>query len=264
MLIIRKTVYLSLGILDKIIASPKPVVIILCYHNISADGWRFSVPFSEFKKQIEYLLKHRNPVSLSDLVGYLSGKSEISRPSFILVFDDGYQELLQVKDYLKNHNIKPGLLLLSKPEKANRSELDSSAALLSVSGVKSLMDSGWEIGCHGATHSDFSKITSNEVVDEVIKSKISLEVMLNSKVEYFAFPKGKYSDDICNAVRIAGYKLCLTMDDGFISKQTNPLLLPRIGVDQTHSFTEFKSIFSPSVIALRRFLKNHKLAKLYD
>ena len=45
------------------------------------------------------------------------------------------------------------------------------------------------------------------------------------------------------------------MNDGMISKNSDPLLLPRVGVDASHSFNEFKMLFSPSVIWFRSLLK---------
>ena len=44
-------------------------------------------------------------------------------------------------------------------------------------------------------------------------------------------------------VKKAKYKMAFTMDDGFITPGIEPLTLPRVGIDRTHTFAEFKTAF---------------------
>jgi len=56
----------------------------------------------------------------------------------------------------------------------------------------------------------------------------------------------------------------LTMDDGIIKSNSDALVLPRIGVDRTHSFSEFTNAFSPSVVRLRRVIKKVRQVNIYE
>ncbi|TSC88169.1 MAG: polysaccharide deacetylase [Microgenomates group bacterium Gr01-1014_16] len=259
LILARKIIYPGLGILDSVLLRRPEGITIFCYHSISSDSWRFSVTAQEFKNQLDYLLSHLHPISLSDVHQYLNRKKEISSPSFVLTFDDGFKDLMSVKEHVKKLGIKPTIFVLSHPQKTNKTELGTSQDLLKDKDVFALHKSGWEIGCHSATHPDFFSLTSTDLKEEIIESKKTLESKLNLPVEYFAYPKGRYSPAVLAAVQKAGYQLGLTMDDGIISRNTNPLLLPRVGVDGSHSFAEFTSSFSPSVVKLRGMLKRRKI-----
>ncbi len=46
--------------------------------------------------------------------------------------------------------------------------------------------------------------------------------------------------------------MALSMDAGFINQKTDLFKVPRVGVDRSHTFMEFKYIFSPSVIRIKK------------
>lgn len=255
----RKIIYPGLGMLDRVFSRQPKGITIFCYHSISSDPWRFSVSPQDFKIQLEYLLLNLQPVSLSDVSQYLAGKREITCPSFALTFDDGFKDLLSIKEHIKSLGIKPTVFVLSQPQNANKNELGTSQELLKEKDILALYKSGWEIGCHSATHPDLTSLTPRDVATEIIESKKTLESKLNTPINYLAYPKGRYSPTVLAAAQKAGYLLGLTMDDGVISRNTNPLLLPRVGIDGSHSFAEFFSSFSPSVIKLRGMLKSRKI-----
>lgn len=238
-------------------------IIILCYHSIAKDQWRFSETFSTLKKQIDHILTVRKPISLEDLEMYLQGKKTLSSPSFIITFDDGYKNILQTIEYFQEKNIQPALFILSNPERANRTELNNNLPFLTISEIKTLKKAGWTIGVHSATHADFSALDMNSLQYEIKDSKTELEQKLSFSLPYFSYPKGVYTDAIVTMIKKSGYSMAVSMDDGFISTKTNPYILPRIGVDATHSFAEFKVLFSPAVIRLRGFLKQTPIANYF-
>jgi len=261
LLLTRKISYFSLGLLDKYLLRRQPGIFILCYHGLSDNKWRFNIPIEKFKIQVNYLYKHYHPLALSDLSEYLSRAKNISKPSFILTFDDGFRNILSAKDFLVRLKIKPTVFLTSSPFKVDRIELGTHQELLNTQDVLSLIKNGWEIGCHSATHPDFSKLSPTDQQQEIKISKHKLESQMGTKISYFAYPKGNYNYDILSSVKDAGYSMGLTMDDNPITHKSNPLLLPRIGIDKTHSFTEFIYTFSPSVVSFRGLLKRFNLGK---
>lgn len=259
---VRKLVYIVLGSFYKVFSLPHTEIFILCYHSISSDGWRFAIRLEEFKRQINYLKKEGYQfISLSELVDYFEDRRDISKPSVVITFDDGYKDILQVKNFLKNLDITPTLFVLSDTKNANRKELGTNRDFLSNEEVLGLVRSGWEIGSHTATHSDMGKLNHNQIFNEINDSKKILERQFALQIRYLAYPKGKYNSEILKAVKAAGYKLALTMDDGVINKQINCYSIPRIGVDGTHSFAEFKTLFLPLVIKFRGFLKEQGYGK---
>ncbi len=252
----RRTMYLTLGMVNNIVKLKNKNIFILCYHSISNDGWAFAVSLQNFKKQINYLKDKYQFITLSDLLDYINGKKNIDKPSVVLTFDDGYKDVLQTVSFLKNKKIKPTMFLLSDIKHANRKELATNRAFLNKGELKSLIKNGWELGSHTATHANMNTLNNKEIIDEIINSKKTLEKELNISIQYLAYPKGKYNEKILSAVKKAKYKMALTMDDGNIQKGINIYRIPRIGVDGTHSFSEFKNLFLPLNIKAREIIKS--------
>ncbi len=224
---------------------------VLCYHSIADDKWGFSVPLSDFVEQMEYLLQNYQPCSLNELEKYLNGELAFSKPFFIITFDDGYKNIYQTKEYLKSKGIKPVVFLLSDLSHASKKELDNNYKFLTTDEIKSLKQSGWDFGSHSATHSNFWKLSKDELKNEVVDSKIGLAEKLGFDIKYFSYPKGRYNKRVKTAVEKAGYLMAFSMDSKIINRDTNKYTIPRVGVMNTHSFPEFKSLFLPFSIKVR-------------
>jgi peptidoglycan/xylan/chitin deacetylase (PgdA/CDA1 family) len=248
---IRFILYYLLFILGRLFGLRSNQVLVLCYHSIAADSWRFSVSPSVFREQIEYLTHFFTPISVDYLRLYLEGRVEIKEPSFILSFDDGYADIYGFKDYLKEKGIYPAVFLLASPVLADREQLQTKRGFLSLQQIRDLADSGWTIGCHSSTHADFLTLDSQGAEKEIIDAKHKLEKILGVKVFCFAYPKGRYTKEIVKTVGSV-YALGFSMDSGFVSRKSNVLTLPRIGVDRTHTFLEFKALFSPVTIVFKK------------
>jgi len=259
---IRKGVYIVVYLWDKLCGN-KSLISILCYHSVQNDSWRFSTSPAEFKKQIKYLASQFEFISLQDVEEFIAGKKQITKPSVVITFDDGYKNLLQTKKLLKGLGVKPTLFVIADSKNADRTELDSNIPFLSASEIKELAKAGWTIGCHSLTHPDFAHLKGEEVTEQVKNARKLLVKTLQLPIPYIAYPKGAYSRKVLSVVKNTGYRLGLSMDDGQISTATNKLIVPRIGVDRTHSFSEFKTLTSPSAVKLRGFIKKTFISKFF-
>lgn len=262
---IRQCIISSLGYLGQMLGTgDKAKIIVLCYHSVGNSNWKYNVNPVVFKQQINQLLATRKPISLEELSAYLSGKKQIKSPSFLLTFDDGYTNIIELASFLKDKKIKPCVFLLSDPSHANRTELGTNLPIATKKDWKKMQQYGWSIGSHSATHPNFSQVETAEAVKEIEGSKKVLENTLGQNISSIALPRGNHNDIVDEVVKNVGYKMCLTMDDGIITAKTNPLAIPRIGIDQTHSLSELRYIDSTVVIALRTVLKKLKVGKLYE
>ena len=76
------------------------VSLVIPYYHMASDRsvphvshlYRFRT-IAEFTSDVEYLLRHFEPVTLSDVVDVLNGTRTLSRPCFHLTFDDGFREM---------------------------------------------------------------------------------------------------------------------------------------------------------------------------
>ncbi|MDO8551721.1 MAG: polysaccharide deacetylase family protein [bacterium] len=252
---IRKFVYKSLFELDKLFETDGKKIVIYCYHSIANDNWKYSVDLSMFKLQINHLLKKYRPMSVRDMEMVLLGIKTLNDSSFVLTFDDGHRSILAVKDFLKQKGIVPALFICAKPEEISEEEFPLLSHLLGINEIIGLAESyGWEIGCHGATHTDLSKLSVQGLYNEINLAKKRLEQVLGLKINYFAYPRGKYNQKAIRAVEKAGFKLAFTVDDGLVNSQTEFLKIPRQTIERSYLFEEFQTISSPSTLRLKSFL----------
>jgi len=80
-----------------------PCLLIVRYHSIQDDQQRFehTTPgimhsTKSFRAQMEYLSRKLTPISLDDVPQMLSGEKHLPRRSFVVTFDDGYRDNLEV------------------------------------------------------------------------------------------------------------------------------------------------------------------------
>ncbi len=255
MLPLRRVTYGVLGFYDRILNRPMPSVFILCYHSTANADNRFSMDVDTIINQIDFLLERYTPATLADVRDFVAEKKVFNKPAFVITFDDGYESLLALKDLPVRLGVAPTVFVLSDPERVCRNELGSSEALLTDEQLKILHQAGWNIGCHSATHPDFSHLAPEDMDAEIADAKKVLEEQLGFSITSFAYPKGSYTQEIVQGVQDAGFLCAVTMDDAIITKYTSLMAIPRIGVDKTHNFSEFKLLWSPSVIWLRNILK---------
>jgi len=263
-LYVRKFVYTMLALIDRTFGMENGVVI-LCYHGISSDEFRFNISESMFISQMNRLIDDGYCfITAHQLVQWLqSGKKDWNGKACLINFDDGYRNILSVKKFLASKKIFPVVFVLSDIKNADYDELANKQEFLSDSEIIDLRNNGWSIGCHSATHRDFSVISSDAAKDEITASKNNLEKRLGFDIELFAYPKGSYSESIMDIVKKSGYVAAFSMDDGILGYKKNELsALPRVGIDKSHGLDEFLCTFSVSAIRMRRVAK--KIFNFFD
>lgn len=218
--------------------------IILCYHGIDGES-PYSVSYTEFIKQIAVLKQKYDFISLKEV---MQGKKGVS-----LTFDDGFVSLKKVSSYLDSNNIPYTLFVLSDNAHANRIELDSNEALLSDTDLREFAQNPLiTIGCHTATHTNLLKADETELEYEIVVAKRKLQRLVGKKVEFFAYPKGIYTEQIIKKVRQAGYSAAFSVLPGSFSVVQNDLLIPRTVINSSHSAEDICAVISPVIQLLKK------------
>lgn len=255
-ILIRDIIYGISYRIDKFF-NRESLLMVLCYHSIAKDDFRFSVDPLEFEKQLIHLTNEGyNFITMDDLTSFLTNERKLNNNSVLLTFDDGYKDLMNIKDLLKSRGIKPALFIMPFDSEPNYRELGQTFDRLDISDVKNLLADGWKVGSHTSTHSDLTKLSYSELEYEIGHSKKALENSLGINIDCISYPKGHYNEKIEQMVIKAGYKFAFTMDDTIITNNTNILRIPRIGIDRTHSIESFKATYSPTSILFRKLIKS--------
>ncbi len=236
---LRRGIYGVLALCDRVIPFRRPMVTVFCYHSIGTDDWRFAVSLENLKQQILVLKKYADPLTLEQVAQYVEGTFVPKRPGFLVTFDDGYRDILSTGAFFREQGIRPVVFALANPAEANRSEMDNDKSLLTTDELLSLKASGWDIGCHSATHAHFATLDEASTIHEVREAKTLLEKNLGMPIDSFAYPKGGYTESIVEKLREAGFRMAFTVEHGIIAPRRDEMLIPRVGVDQTHSLNEF-------------------------
>lgn len=238
-ILVRQMVYGVFGLADRVFHFRRPSVVVFCYHSIGTGDWRFTVSLEALQHQMRLLLTYADPLTLSQVEQYLEGTFVPARRGFLVTFDDGYHDILSTVEFFREHDIKPVVFALADPVRANRLEMENDKPLLSRDELLTLRSAGWDIGCHSATHASFATLDRNGEEQEIREAKKLLEQCIDVPVSSFAYPKGGYTESIVKKVREAGFRMAFTVEYGVLGNHTNKFLIPRVGVDQSHSLAEF-------------------------
>ena len=160
-------------------------------------------------KSLKYILSKLEFNFLSIEKAYADKQHE--RPNICLTFDDGFSSDYDlVLPELKKIDATATFFIVT--------DLLDTPGYLNTEQVKSLSESGMQIGSHSATHPNFLSLSATERIKELRDSKVILEEIIGKEVTIFSFPFGFYDHECVQDVFSAGYSICCTSKHGISSK----------------------------------------------
>src|SRR5215208_3256781 len=139
----------------------------------------------------------------------------------------------------------PELLSVSIPDGFFRN------LMMSWDQVREMQKGGIEFGAHTMHHPILTRISLDQVREEVVGSKSRIEAELGEQVLGFAYPNGQSSDlndKIEKTVADSGIRAAFTLLNGpssFDEVKRNPYAIRRIFISHRHSLPEFAMLLSP-------------------
>lgn len=85
-----------------------------------------------------------------------------------------------------------------------------------------------QIESHTVTHPILTEVDEARLDDELVRSKVRLEKMLDRGVNYFCYPNGNVNVRVRDAVVRAGYRGAVTTNFGFNKSRVDPFMVDRI------------------------------------
>ncbi len=218
---------------------------VLMYHSISEhiknekhNKWR--VKPQDFEKQMNWFYKNNWK---SFTISELSNLDKIPEKSFVITFDDGFEDnFTNAFPILKKYNFKATIYLVPN-QKTNHWEEKNTSVLSNLLNEKQILEmqnSGLiEFGSHTLSHVNLSKIDDFQLEKELVESKKEIEKITKKKCEAFAYPYGKFDDKIVQAVKDAGYKNATVVKRGLFEQNDDVFTIKRVGILGTESFFDF-------------------------
>ncbi len=127
-----------------------------------------------------------------------------------LTFDDGYDDLMKVLPILKEQKASVVVFVptafIGKQNEWDHAVLRGKRKHLDKAQIKQLAATGIKFGSHGHTHRDLTTLSDEELKQELEYSRQLLAAVAEQKIEYIAYPFGRYDARVEEAARKAGYR----------------------------------------------------------
>jgi peptidoglycan/xylan/chitin deacetylase (PgdA/CDA1 family) len=184
---------------------------VLCYHGLgheAGDGDHgLLLPVGLFNHHLDIVAaRGYRTVHLTELWDLLEADPGSQRVG-ALTIDDGLAdstskmaEILLGRGQTATVYIATGLLGKPHPH------LSSSERIVDRSELLELAEAGLEIGAHTVDHPDLRTLSQSEKIDQLTRSKQTLEDILGRPVTSMAYPFGAVDAATVEAARQAGYK----------------------------------------------------------
>lgn len=241
----------------------KDDLLVLCYHGVG-DEWvsHLTVRTSALEAQLSYLVdRGYRSTTFTNLV--------TERPSGRVVavtFDDGFRSVLELAlpivkrygmiatvfvptDYVETGAVAtwPGM------ERWLTREQERHLRILSWGEVRTLAESGWEIGSHTRSHARLRDLADDELDWELRGSRLICEEKLQQPCRSLAYPYGGPEIDFdlrtARAAGAAGYEAAGTIPRRWAPPE--PLLWPRVSIGASDSLLTFRAKVSPAMRSFR-------------
>lgn len=198
-----------------------PATIFLPYQYIDSDivFWqeemlaRLSLLTQSESKSDKELMKRLGIAGMADRSLLRSYVSELKQKE--------YQEIDALLSCLREHQ-------------RDRNPDLSNDSYLTWEQVQEMTRSIVHFGSHAVTHRILTKLDKSEANHEIFESRRLLEEKLDVTVDIIAYPNGNDNQAIRDMAAAAHYQLGFTTEPGYVTRNSNPLALPRINI-HTHN-----------------------------
>ena len=184
---------------------------IFVYHDIVADESKVEYDYMQttkdvFEKQIKGLKDFGyHFITYEDLQKYKNNEIKLYKKSCILTFDDGYEGVYKnAYPVAKKYDVPFTMFIVTH----NMSKEN----IISWEQAKEMQNSGLvTIASHSIDHADFSKLSTEQAVENVNESYKDIEKNLgNQKTKIFTYPYGLYKEEQIVELEKHGYVQNLT------------------------------------------------------
>lgn len=201
-------------------------ICILMYHSIGYEkNNRLRIPQQQFKEQMKYIKDNGyTTLTLEQLYNFFVENKPIPKKSVVITFDDGYLDNYEYAyPILKEFSLKATIFVTANT-------IDKNNGYMTSKQVKELQDNGIDIESHTFNHEELSSFSYEKQLKTLKESKEVLEKVLDKKVNYIAYPFGKYNEDTIRAMKNAGYTMGFITGGKIARRDDGIYTLHRIGV----------------------------------
>lgn len=213
---------------------------VLLYHNIDGTG-DFSVSLETLRSHFLFIRQQNiRVVSLKEMVSALETARPFKEPVIAITFDDGYPAMYtKLLPLLREFGYPATLFIYTDA-------VNGGKRLLNWEALREMDGDLIDVQCHGLSHRDLTKLSDaagrKRLFEELYMSKRLIELNLGKKVDFFAFPYGRYSERLTELCRAAGYRKVFSTDYGNNILSADNFCLKRQHIKKSCSEELFRDI----------------------
>ena len=207
------------------------------YHSIRKDPGdthsELVVTPEAFERQLKLLQsKNYKFLTISEL---LNSKTN-QYPRVAITFDDGFKDNYEIAfPLLQKYGAKATIYLAPDINGIEK---------LSTSMIQEMVSSGLiEFGAHTLSHCNLEKSDLEAAYIEIKGSKDKVEELTGMNCEAFAYPFGRFNNDVAAIVKETGFTSAVTVKKG-ISEIIDPFRIMRISVLRSTNIVQFRIALS--------------------
>lgn len=222
----------------------RKTAVVVAFHRVQeadpADS--LTVGAAAFERHCRFFRRHFQVVPLRELVHRLECGHSLDH-HLAITFDDGYRDNFEIaRPMLEKLSLPATFFVVTDWIGSDVVPLwDRERGVrhpwMTWGEVRSLHQSGFEIGAHTRSHADLGAVPPDEALAEVLGARQELEQRLGARVESFAYPYGgreHVSEANREVVRRAGFRCCCSGYGGTNPTGTDPFFLRRVPVTPWH------------------------------
>ncbi|MFI7010356.1 polysaccharide deacetylase family protein [Streptomyces sp. NPDC050145] len=207
---------------------------VVMYHSVddcADDPYNVTVTPARLKQQLRWLRSRGlRGVTVGQLLD--ARRRGTGRGLVGLTFDDGYGDFAENALPLLRHYDCAATVFVLPGRLGGDNAWDADGPrkpLLSAQGIRAVAAAGMEIGSHGLTHVDLTRVDPEQRRAEIERSRERLEEITGRRVHGFCYPYGSVDRATADAVRTAGYRYACAISPGPLTGQ---FALPRVFVGE--------------------------------
>ncbi len=201
---------------------------ILGYHCVGPfrDDHVPTVSAEAFERQLAFIRRRRyRIVPVETFAACLLERRPFPRRSLAITFDDGYEETASVAWPLLKRFEMPATVFIT-PMEIGR------PGFLTWAQVEELAREGMDIGSHTMSHSYLPLVADDQLAQELVSSKHTIEEHLGRPVRVLSYPVGGFTQQVQALAKQAGYEAACTTNRVSTPNGRDPFALRRIKVTE--------------------------------
>ena len=240
-------------------------VLILMYHGVEGrDGPLFVTP-RLFAAHLDEIVASRVPVLTMAEVANLLSADRLPERAVAITFDDAFESVVREAAPLLMERTLRATVYCVGGRLGGTNEWSTArpgapvVRLATAADLRTLADTGIEIGAHGMDHAPLHTRDAREIRREVHESRARLEDLVGHPVRSFAYPYGVLPSTSAEAAVRTSYATACTTRIGRVNARSDAHLLPRVDAHYVRSPRLIRAVVSGranAYLALRRVAAN--------